>query len=161
MFSIRSAQGSPRQLRKERTGIPDSVEKLAPFRPLTKPAESSRRMNGGHSVPRCNFGHQLLDQLAARGLSTRSIWCARVRQSTMFPACRVTQEPRRRGDSEWQRTTASASEQRAGAYGTVRMPESRGHGTAPRSRSIAAYRRWSPIPQRRIPFSQVAIQACS
>ena len=41
-------------------------------------------MNRGHSVPRCNFGHQLLDLLDTRRAGTRSICCGSIRQSTMF-----------------------------------------------------------------------------
>ena len=66
-----------------------------------------------------------------------------------------------KGGSPWQRTIVYVLVRLAGAYGTVRMPERRGYAIAPRFRSIAAYRRWSPIPHRRIPFSQVAIRACS
>src|SRR5713226_292878 len=65
------------------------------------------------------------------------------------------------GGSVWQRITVYVLVRLAGAYGTVQMLESRGYGIEPLFRSIAAYRRWSPIPRRRIPFSQVAIRACS
>jgi transposase len=48
-----------------------------------------------------------------------------------------------------------------GPSGTVWMPERRRHAIAPRFRSTAASRHWSPIPKRHAPFSQGAIQACS
>src|SRR5271170_7682792 len=60
------------------------------------------------------------------------------------------------GGGLWQRTTAYVLGRPVGAYGTVRMAEGRGHGIAPRFRSIAGSRRWSPIPRGRIPFSPAA-----
>src|ERR1700732_3394271 len=54
-------------------------------------------MDSGRPVPRCNLGDQLLELPDALGPNIRSVCWGTVRQSTMLPACGVTQGPRRRG----------------------------------------------------------------
>src|SRR5215469_5883867 len=90
----------------------------------------------------------------------RSFCCGRVGQSAMLPL-RGNAEAETMGGSVWQWTTVSVLERLAGACGTVQMPESRGHDIALRFLSIAAYRRWLPIPKRRTLFSRLAMQGCS
>src|ERR1700722_11851960 len=63
----------------------------------------------------------------------------------MFPACEGDAGTETKGGSGWQRITVYVLERLAGAYGTVRMPESRGYGIARRFRSIAAFRRYTDL----------------
>src|ERR1700736_3426139 len=90
--------------------------KLHPH-PEERPKGASRRTQGryaalrlnsclaSHSVPLCNLGDQPLDLLDARGSSTRSICGGSVGQSTMCPACGVTQGTETKGGSVWRRIT--------------------------------------------------------
>ena len=66
----------------------------------------------------------------------------RIRQSTMFRLPLAGDAGTETdGRQRMAGITVYVLERPAGAYGTVQMPESRGHGIAPRFRSIAAYRR--------------------
>ncbi len=78
----------------DHSALPPGMALPAPFPPLTK-AGPRVSAESGYPVLRWDLGDQLLDVRDARRPSDRSICCGRVTQSTMFPACGVTQGPRR------------------------------------------------------------------
>jgi hypothetical protein len=91
-----SFAGEPIHLRRARVLFGDADHAVLDHRDFARPAQD---LDGGRLIARdaaATLGDQLLDQLGARGPSTRSFCCGSVRQGTLFPACGVTQRPRRR-----------------------------------------------------------------
>src|SRR6266478_145279 len=119
-------------------------------------AGGSRRRKNGHSVPLCNLGDHPWICWTHEGLVPDPFVVGASGKVQCFFRLQADAGTETKGGGVWQRITVYVLVRLAGVYGTVQMLESRGYGIAPRFRSIAAYKRWSPIPPRRIPFSQVA-----